>query len=508
MKLSIGLRSENYGWERILKQEGCSHFYLSLPQLNDFPIIIIPALKDKQDKEAILEHVSDGKVAILEPRAYREMFKARFKKRKVKYLVPEENSCLQHLGLTDIFCEFYELKSENINYLDRTFKISIESYGNGYIILLPFDLNSVLMNSDSKRKRFYAEGNELPSELVSKVSKGKIRQLVVRILKYAHDLIDIPFVRRWYYPADYKNAFLFRLDTDYCSKEDAMTVYKLCSDYQIKATWFLDTVSPERLKEVYAGFELQEIGLHCFRHKVFPDYQSNYDNLKLGLDELNKVGIHSHGFAAPFGSWNINLAKAIEDLGFDYSSEFSLDYDDLPFYPIFDNDYSPVLQIPIHPISIGRLLRSHYSEKEMKAYYKMVLANEFSLHQPALFYYHPHRQKNEVIEYIFSLIDKDSTWQPSFIEYAKWWQQRWKKTHTIRLEDGKLFCENKDDEDYFLISENGKETLTKLNKAKRLAELDWEEFPKGISKERMQMRRFHWRDLLYNFESMKGRMQQ
>lgn len=505
MKLTIGLQSENLGWERILKQEGCSYSLIS--EVAQHPLVIIPALCDKANKEAILEHISDGYVAILEPRAYRKMFNAKFVKRKVRYIIPQKSSYFFNIGLTDFHCDFYDLVKSDISYLDRNFRISIEAYGSGYIILLPFELNSVMLDSGAKRKRFYADRSELPSEIVARVSKGKIRRLISQILGYAHDLIDLPFVRRWYYPSDYKNAFLFRLDTDFCSNEDAKRVYKLCNEHQIKATWFVDTVSTERLKEVYAGFESQEIGLHCFRHKVFSDYRSNYDNLKLGLVALDYAGIKSRGFAAPFGTWNGPLAKVLEELGFDYSSEFSLAYDDLPFYPNVNGELSSVLQIPIHPISIGRLLRSHFSDKEMIEYFKMILKVKLALNEPVLIYYHPHRRKNEVIEHIFSLIDKEKTWLPSFGEYTDWWQKRWNKQQFYIFEDNKLFCETEDGEDYFLIRKNSKETLTKLDSAKSLDEMDWQQVSWANNKETLKMRRFHWRDVLYNLESLKGRIQ-
>ena len=48
------------------------------------------------------------------------------------------------------------------------------------------------------------------------------------------------------------------------------------------------------------------------------------------------------------------------------------DYDNLPCSIIKDR-FSNVMQIPIHPISIGRLNRSHYSSNEMIEYYSNVL---------------------------------------------------------------------------------------------------------------------------------------
>ena len=48
---------------------------------------------------------------------------------------------------------------------------------------------------------------------------------------------------------------------------------------------------------------------------------------------LRNSGFRMQGFAAPFGTWNDELGRAIVDCGFEYSSEFSYDYDNLPSLP-------------------------------------------------------------------------------------------------------------------------------------------------------------------------------
>ena len=77
-------------------------------------------------------------------------------------------------------------------------------------------------------------------------------------------------------------------------------------------------------------------------------------NIKLGL--------------AFYGKQTRPLPKLLE-----YSSEFGFDYDNFPFFPYINNKASSVLQIPIHPIGISRLNRSHYSEFEMLKYYLKLL---------------------------------------------------------------------------------------------------------------------------------------
>ena len=52
-----------------------------------------------------------------------------------------------------------------------------------------------------------------------------------------------------------------------------------------------------------------------------------------GPRDLTESGFEPVGFAAPHGRWNPGLDAVLEDLGYLYSSDFQLGYDDLPFFP-------------------------------------------------------------------------------------------------------------------------------------------------------------------------------
>ena len=218
------------------------------------------------------------------------------------------------------------------------------------------------------RKRFYANRLELPSEQVSKVSKHKVRKIVQQLIEELHHQQNLPFVHKWFFPRNAQNMFIFRIDTDFCSQSDADEMYKICRQNNISATWFLDTDSDNKLKN-YASMEDQELAIHCDKHIVYNSFEDNYDNNQRADNRLKRCGINGIGFAAPFGEWNTSLDKALQKLELEYSSEFALNYDDLPFYPNNNNKFSSVLQIPIHPISLGRLRRSHFTEDEMLQYF-------------------------------------------------------------------------------------------------------------------------------------------
>ena len=77
---------------------------------------------------------------------------------------------------------------------------------------------------------------------------------------------------------------------------------------------------------------------------------------------------HMNIFGQLYNPVGGSIRVEFEDMDFEYSSEFTLDYDDLPFFPYLKDGFSKVLQIPIHPISLGRLRRSHFSKNEMLKY--------------------------------------------------------------------------------------------------------------------------------------------
>ena len=57
-------------------------------------------------------------------------------------------------------------------------------------------------------------------------------------------------------------------------------------------------------------------------------------NLERAHRILCSSGFEPVGFAAPHGRWRASLDEQLEDLGYLYSSDFQIGYDDFPFYPV------------------------------------------------------------------------------------------------------------------------------------------------------------------------------
>ena len=102
---------------------------------------------------------------------------------------------------------------------------------------------------------------------------------------------------------------------------------------------------------------------HGHYHVVYRDRESNRRNLERAHELLVEAGIQPVGFAAPHGRWNAGLDAVLADLGYRYSSDFQLGYDDFPFFPWREDRFSSVLQIPIHPICEGLFLDAGVAQR-------------------------------------------------------------------------------------------------------------------------------------------------
>jgi len=369
-------------------------------------------------------------------------------------------------------------------------------------------VNAVILDTNSIRKKIWVERKELPSEIVAKVSKGKIRKILSKILEFLYLQRDLPFVQLWQFPKTWKNLFMFRVDTDHCSTWQALEFHKICKKNNICGTWFVDTVSKETLKNAYKKMDDQEIALHCRRHLVFHDYKTNLENIKNGLEDLKEVGIEVTGFAAPFGDWNENLGKVLEKFNFGYSTEFTLDYDDLPFYPYIQGKKSSVLQIPIHPVSTGRLRRSHFTDEEKWQYFKKFIDRQIALNDPIFIYHHPSHDQLNLFNKVFEYINSKNINKMNYKEFSNWWKKRLSFQYELNFANDEINCnfENETSEFSFKISYNNKSVITAIKKSIKLDELNWKEPGKVEWISNLERtRKKHWRDILYNYESKKGK---
>ena len=316
--------------------------------------------------------------------------------------------------------------------------IERRSVGDGEAIILPGGIIGALLSTASVRRNFPSQGPWLPSERVASVSKRTIRELVEHSLQQLFWHRNLPFISLSPFPDGAESLFNFRVDTDFASKEDINKLYDLCSKHEISATWFVETKSCEPWIDRFGALEGQEIGLHCYRHRISKKYSQNEHDVRKGKSLLKKGEIRPNGFASPFGEWHSSLANAVEHHGFGYSSEFALDYDNLPFSPSLNDRFSSVLQVPVHPISTGALRNARHSTDDMVGYYETVIENHLTSRLPLFFYDHPANSDLEALSLLFENVRNRNIPVTTMGRYADWWKRRCATEWSARLEKERL----------------------------------------------------------------------
>lgn len=503
--LNIGLTTSSPAWKNYLEQEKYPYLELeSIPGNLGHPLLVCDSTTNV-DFSLIEEAVKTGSVAIVTSLYYSQHFSASLFSEHVGTILPQRGSIFSNLEALQLNSYIFYIPT--IDFLDKKLRVSCHKHGEGYFIILPFELDDLFSNNSIKRQKFYDERKELPSERVASVSKGYIREFLTLLIKYSYELLGLPMVRINYFPGNWNNIFCFRVDTDFCSSEQADGLYRLCKKYNINATWFVDTKDPERLRDCYAKFDNQEIGLHCYRHLVFDNLEENSENISKGLAALAEAEIQVQGFAAPYGEWNEALDEALQDTDIFYSSEFGFDYDNLPVKPM---DNSP-WQIPIHPISPGRLRRSHYSKMEMMKYFRQLVQHHISSKLPIIIYYHPHREMLDLVEDIFKNITEQNIPVLSMLEYAQWWQYRNSIKFQAYVKNEEILIDSvMEPEKVGLVVQTSDGIAShEFSKKINLKELYWKQGAKNsVPEDYERIYKFQWRDLLYDYESKKGKKKQ
>ena len=500
MKLNIGIVGNSERWEALLEQEGVPFAKVaSTLLLEQYSAVVAGDDVHDHDLTLMRTYLSQGGGVLCSAKVYAEIRQTTYNQEYIKYMYSDPSSHFSNVGLVDIQSRCRVAWNANQLRTDKgSFCIHKGMFNNGHVIVLPFDPTVLSSDDRTSTKSFYSPEPRLPFERVSTVSKGGIRKLVARSLEILHHHRGLPYAHLWYYPGDAESVFAFRVDTDEARPGEIDELYKLVRASEVPTAWFVDVKNQQLFLPMFTSMKHQEIGAHCYEHRVFDNVEQNEANIHQALSVLNGAAIKPEGFVAPFGMWNEGLGKAIRNAGFVYSSEFAYDYDNLPSFPSLGSEISKVLQTPIHPIGIGNLRRQGYADDQMKKYYDLVTSMKLSVREPLLFYHHPKDGHHEVLRHLFE-IAKNPRVAPMFLgEYANWWKRRLKVkpqidstglTLRITADKGPDTC-------WLRISRpDGTEAFTPIRKELSLEKLSWElrPLPFALPPNYVRARNFNYR---------------
>jgi peptidoglycan/xylan/chitin deacetylase (PgdA/CDA1 family) len=423
MKMGLSIKTVitayDPAWELILEQIGVD--WSVLPDFAGLSpsacsLIIVNSAVTQNQMDILRQYAHNGGAVLFTPPGTDQVQRHSVGNKFLRFLPPQKRQEYSFSTLFDLHRKTFVFSNDSLTLS--------EEFGAGIISYLGVDVSGIMNDQRISRKAFIAEAARLPNERVARSSKNALRQLIHSHIEYLHHKRNIPFVHKWYYPNGASSIFTFRIDSDKGSQEEIEQIFRLCEEHHIPATWFLDVKSHEPWLSYFRKFSRQEIGIHCYHHAVYNSIVLNKENFEKAKTLLERQGIHPAGIAAPTGEWNPYFGKAIQELGMQYSTEFGYDYDNFPSFPPIAGSMSSVLQLPIHPICIGSLLRARFSPVAMISYFKEIIDAKIALSEPVCLYHHPTHDHREVFKEVFEYIQSRNVGAMSYADYARWWKRR------------------------------------------------------------------------------------
>jgi hypothetical protein len=285
-----------------------------------------------------------------------------------------------------------------------------------------------LLSNESAEARWQIGGVEL-RERIGRVDRRALRERLLRKLRSLVFAREGVWVRVAPYPYPYRSAFNFRVDLDEPYPEDYFAFARARGPIDQCTTHFVSTAAYGDKTAVLADLRGSDTQSHGHFHHVYRERAQNSRNLARADTILRSYGFTPTAFAGPGGRWNKGLADVLEELGYDYSSEFQVGHDDLPFWPWTGDRFSTVLQVPTHPVCEGLFLEAGVTDPGvMAAYFVDVLRRKVEAGQPAFLYGHPERRLGRFPEVVSAIataaLAEEGALRVGLSEFATWWRWR------------------------------------------------------------------------------------
>jgi hypothetical protein len=422
MRLCVGVTGDRGGWKQILRQEGIPFDEISdKDDPGSYSCIVAGNGTSTDLLNRLSDYVKGGGALVCSGEMFSRMTGTSGTPQFIRYLLPEAHSPFASAGLIDIDSDCVMIPGAN-HFLTETAAPAVYrgEFGNGSVIVLPFDPGELILDETSEKKSFYAPRNRLPFERVSRVGKAGIRKLVALSIEHLHHGRGIPFLHLWYYPAAAPTIAAFRVDTDDANRSEIEELQNAVSGREMPVSWFVHVKAQEQCLDLFRRSARDEVGVHCYEHQVWREPEPAENDLRRAWSLLQEAGYAPKGYAAPYGTWSGAIASAVKSSPVEYSSEFSYATDDLPSTPAS----SGKIQIPVHPVSIGTLRRQAMTEEEMIRYFTDVVERKVSCREPLFFYHHPKNGHHHVLTTLFAMISVLDVPLMTMGDFQSWWMRR------------------------------------------------------------------------------------
>ncbi len=425
MRISTGLTGRSAGWEQVLEQLGALYTRVRAAEgvsAEFFSVVAVTHPPDRAEAAALIEYLGKGGGIIGSAAALAPLTGPGLRREQVRYLRAETGGAFGSMRLLDVdgLC-MIPREANTLRTDTNAFAVYAGPLLGGTAVILPFDPGALLLDDRAASRSFPFPHDRVPTERVSAVGKGALRHLMHAALEFLHHARGLPYVHRWHFPDGRRNCCVFRIDTDGAPERDVEDLYRLARDHGMPLTWFLDVAAHESWLRRFAGMVGQEFGVHCYDHVELSRADIARPNMERARQVMIREGLRPGGCAAPYGIWSAGFARVTRELGFLYSSEFSFAYDTVP---LRTGDGPGVLQVPVHPICIGSLLRAGYAPDLMKRYLAAETARKLRRAEPLFFYHHPAHRRHDVVADLFGRVREAGIDGITMGEYAEWWTTR------------------------------------------------------------------------------------
>jgi peptidoglycan/xylan/chitin deacetylase (PgdA/CDA1 family) len=301
--------------------------------------------------------------------------------------------------------------------------INIDDLRDGW----PFDPFGALLDTRPAYRAWQA-GDCRVTERVARVDRARVRHALLDALRGWIDRTGGVWARLSPFPHPFRSAFNLRIDLDEPEHADYWAMARARRPLDDCATHFVCTAAYADFPDIVADLRPVDSHSHGHHHVVSRDPAQNLRNLERADVLLRQAGITPTGYAGPEGRWNPGLDRVLQSLGYRFSSEFQLGFDDLPFWPWVNDRFSPVLQIPVHPVCEGLFFDAGCAPVDVGTYLSDVIERKVSASEPAFIYGHPERRLGrypEVIEAIGRCVaGQNGIWRTTLSEFCRWWEAR------------------------------------------------------------------------------------
>ena len=316
-----------------------------------------------------------------------------------------------------------------------------------------FDEDPFLALLDERSSSFAWQSAGLTlTERVARVDKRAVRRQLLGRLRATIERAGGIWLRVSAFPFPYRSALNFRIDYDQYDPGDFDATLKAMAGNEQATSHFVVGSAYEGAPDALARLRGLDVGSHGYWHHTYRTAEENLRNISRGIEVLRAAAIEPSGFAAPHGRFHRRLLVALETLGVTHSSEFGLAYDELPFFVAAGD----ILQIPIHPVSLGLFLDAARRDAEDRSreahaavdaaadlavdYFDRLAKSRYQSGEPLFVYGHPTGRLGRYPQVLRRVFDTTShfgaLWKTSLTEFSNWWRARQRVRLTVTRRRG------------------------------------------------------------------------